>query len=85
MEKRIVVSVVRGPGAVENHMADSSALVNVNGNYLHLNEEDFLTLTRLVTGSSLEEGLSGLGAPAGSLGFDDFRPCEAVECSAGRL
>jgi len=55
MNQRILVSVVKGPEAAEDRIANSDALVNVNGNYLHLNEEDLLTLTRLVIDSGLDE------------------------------
>ena len=85
MEKRIFVSVARGPEAEKSHTANSDALVNINGNYLHLDEEGLLTLTRLVTDSDIDEALIGSEASAGSLRFDDFHPYETMECSAGRL
>ncbi len=75
MNERLVVTILRGPGLAEAQMASSNALVNVNGNYLDLDEDALLTLAELVTDSNPHERVS----------FSAERPSPDVVCCAGRL
>jgi hypothetical protein len=75
MKQRLVVSILRGPGVAEAQMASSNALVNVNGNYLDLDENALLTLAELVAA----------GNPHESVTSSAESPSPDAVCCAGRL